>query len=238
MKLESRDLHVSYGTTAVLQGVSLGLPDRAITALIGPSGCGKSTFLRALNRMHDLTLGARVSGRVLLNGRDTRQLPPEELRRRVGMVFQRPNPFPSSIYANVAFGPSLAGMRGHDLDRVVATSLERAGLWGEVKHRLGAAAQGLSGGQQQRLCIARALACGPDVLLLDEPTSALDAAATRAVERLMLDLRGDMALVLVTHSLDQAERVADRIAVFQSGRVIQVGSAAEILIPYRNVNQM
>jgi len=236
--MQTRDLHVSYGTAAVVSGVSLGLPDRAITALIGPSGCGKSTFLRALNRLHDLTPSARVRGRILLDGRDIRALATEELRRRVGMVFQRPNPFPSSIHANVAFGPSLLGVTGRSLDRVVAQSLERAALWDEVKHRLQDGAQGLSGGQQQRLCIARALACAPEVLLLDEPTSALDPAATRAVEQLMRELRRDMALVLVTHSQDQAERVADSVALFQAGRVVQVGSVADALIPNRNVNEV
>jgi len=238
VKMQTRDLHVSYGTAAVVSGVSLGLPDRAITALIGPSGCGKSTFLRALNRLHDLTPSARVRGRILLDGRDIRALATEELRRRVGMVFQRPNPFPSSIHANVAFGPSLLGVTGRSLDRVVAQSLERAALWDEVKHRLQDGAQGLSGGQQQRLCIARALACAPEVLLLDEPTSALDPAATRAVEQLMRELRRDMALVLVTHSQDQAERVADSVALFQAGRVVQVGSVADALIPNRNVNEV
>lgn len=228
-KLETVDLHVHYGPTHALRGVSLKVPDRAVTALIGPSGCGKSTFLRALNRMHDLVPGARVRGRILLDGRDVRRLAPEELRSRVGMVFQRPNPFPMSIYENVAFGPSLFGAAGEQLDAVVQQSLERAALWEEVKGRLHSDARGLSGGQQQRLCIARALAMSPEVLLMDEPCSALDPGATQAVEDLIRTLKQKMAIVIVTHSMGQARRVADQVAFFQGGRLVEVGAAHEVL---------
>lgn len=229
MKMETVDLRVAFGRNEVLKGVSLGVPDRAVTALIGPSGCGKTTVLRALNRMHDLVPGARVRGAVRLDGQDVRQLAPEELRCRVGMVFQRPNPFPTSIYKNVAFGPSLFGVRGRELDRIVATSLERAALWQEVRRRLHSDARSLSGGQQQRLCIARALAMEPEVLLMDEPCSALDPAATRAVEDLILQLRGEVAIAIVTHSMGQAMRVADRVAFFQAGRLVETDEAANLL---------
>ncbi|MFZ5815624.1 MAG: phosphate ABC transporter ATP-binding protein [Bacillota bacterium] len=228
-KMESRDLRVWYGQTQALCGVSLAVPDREVTALIGPSGCGKSTFLRALNRMHDLTPEARVRGRILLDGRPIEQLPPEALRCRVGMLFQRPNPFPMSIHANVAFGPALFGVRGRELDRIVQESLRRAALWEEVKRRLSADATALSGGQQQRLCLARALALEPEVLLMDEPCSALDPGSTEAIEALIRDLRRSMAIVIVTHSMGQARRVAGRVAFFEAGQLIEEGPAARVL---------
>lgn len=229
MKLEATNLHVSYGRLHALKGVSLEIPDRAVTALIGPSGCGKSTFLRSLNRMHDLVRGARVTGTIRLDGTDIAQMAPEDLRCRVGMVFQRPNPFPMSIHANVSFGPSLFGVRGHALDQIVAASLKRAALWNEVKDRLHTDARSLSGGQQQRLCIARALAMEPEVLLMDEPCSALDPGATRAVEELILSLAGEVAIVIVTHSMGQASRVAGQVAFFQSGRLVEAGAASQVL---------
>ncbi|HWH69546.1 MAG TPA: phosphate ABC transporter ATP-binding protein, partial [Candidatus Sulfotelmatobacter sp.] len=216
--------NVYYGPTHALRDASLCMPTRAVTALIGPSGCGKSTFLRALNRMHDLVPGARVTGTVRLDGQDTRQLPPEELRCRIGMVFQRPNPFPLSIYENVSFGPSLFGVKGQELDQIVRESLQRAALWSEVKNRLRADARALSGGQQQRLCIARALAMSPSVLLMDEPCSALDPGSTQAVEELILSLCSEMAIVIVTHSMGQARRVADQVAFFHSGRLVETGA--------------
>ncbi|MEW8979138.1 MAG: phosphate ABC transporter ATP-binding protein [Symbiobacterium sp.] len=228
-KLETRGLRVFYGQREVLRGVSLAVPDRSVVALIGPSGCGKSTFLRSLNRMHDLTPGARVEGRILLDGRPIERLDPRELRCRVGMVFQRPNPFPMSIYQNVAFGPALFGVRGQELDRIVVETLRRAALWDEVKDRLHQDARGLSGGQQQRLCLARALAMEPEVLLMDEPCAALDPAATEAVEALIGELRRRMAVVVVTHSMAQARRVADRVAFFDGGRLVEEGPAAEVL---------
>lgn len=228
-KLATRGLRVYYGGRAALRGVSLAVPDRSVTALIGPSGCGKSTFLRALNRMHDLRHDARVEGRILLDGRPIDRLPPEVLRRRIGMLFQRPNPFPMSIFQNVAFGPALLGVRGKELERIVCSALQRAALWNEVKGRLHQHAGGLSGGQQQRLCLARALAMEPEVLLLDEPCSALDPGATEEIERLIAELRCSMAIVLVTHSLEQARRLADRVAFFQDGRLVEEGPAAEVL---------
>lgn len=229
MKLQTRDLHVYYGSAHALRGVTLGIPDRNVTALIGPSGCGKSTFLRALNRMHDLTPGARVSGSIRLDGTEVTRLSPEVLRCRVGMVFQRPNPFPVSIAANVAFGPSLFGVQGAEMDRIVESSLRKAALWEEVRHRLRADARGLSGGQQQRLCIARALAMEPEVLLMDEPCSALDPASTQAVEELIRSLTGEIAIAIVTHSMSQARRVADRVAFFHAGRLVEEGSTSRVL---------
>ncbi|HLO03280.1 MAG TPA: phosphate ABC transporter ATP-binding protein [Symbiobacteriaceae bacterium] len=229
MKLRIEQLTVDYGGNPVLHGVSLAIPDRQVTALIGPSGCGKSTLLRALNRMHDLYPQIRVGGRVLLDGRDVRRLAPEELRARVGMVFQRPNPFPMSIWANVAFGPSLFGLAGRELDHLVERSLQGASLWSEVKDRLDQDARGLSGGQQQRLCIARALALEPEVLLMDEPSSALDPGSTRAIEELILALKERLAIVLVTHSMAQAGRVADHLALFVGGRLMEEGRPHEVL---------
>jgi phosphate transport system ATP-binding protein len=229
LNLETVDLHVYYGSNHVLEGVTLSLPDRSVTALIGPSGCGKSTFLRALNRMHDLVPGARVLGQIRLDGQDIGRYSPEELRSVVGMVFQRPNPFPMSIYDNVAFGPSLRGVRGARLDRTVSESLKRAALWDEVRQRLHADARGLSGGQQQRLCIARALAMAPAVLLMDEPCSALDPAATLAIDELILQLKRDLAIVLVTHSMGQARRVGDAVVFFHGGKVLEAGPPAVVL---------
>lgn len=229
MKLETVGLNVYYGPAQALKDVSLSIPDKAVTALIGPSGCGKSTFLRALNRMHDLVPGARITGRILLDGQPIAALAPEALRCRVGMVFQRPNPFPMSIYENVAFGPSLFGLRGRELDEIVRSSLRRAALWEEVRRRLKADARSLSGGQQQRLCIARALAMAPEVLLMDEPCSALDPAATQAIDQLILTLKADIAIVIVTHSMAQARRVADQVAVFHGGILVEVGPARQVL---------
>jgi phosphate transport system ATP-binding protein len=228
VKMQVADLHVAYQGAPALKGVSLAIPDRTVTALVGPSGCGKSTFLRALNRMHDLVPGVRVRGQIRLDGQDVYTLPPEALRRRVGMVFQRPNPFPMSIYANVAFGPALLGVRGQALDRIVAGSLQRAALWPEVRRRLHADARALSGGQQQRLCIARALALAPEVLLMDEPCSALDPAATRAIEDLIGILRQEMAIVLVTHHMGQARRLAGQVAVFRAGALAEIGPPEQI----------
>lgn len=228
-KLQANAVSVAYGKAQALHGVSLAFEDRSVTALIGPSGCGKSTFLRALNRMHALVPGVRVTGRILLDSADIAALTDEELRARVGMVFQRPNPFPMSIYENVAFGPSLFGASRREQDRIVRESLERAALWDEVRRRLHADARGLSGGQQQRLCIARALAMQPEVLLMDEPCSALDPASTQAVERLILQLKDSMALIIVTHSMAQARRVADQVVVFHAGRVVEQGPPSEVL---------
>jgi phosphate transport system ATP-binding protein len=202
-------LAVSYGSALAINGVTLDIYRNAITALIGPSGCGKSTFLRCLNRMNDLVPSARVDGKLLFHGIDLygADVDPIEVRRRIGMVFQRPNPFPKSIYDNVAYGLRILGMKDN-LDDRVKHALERAAIWDEVKHRLKRSALGLSGGQQQRLCIARAIAVEPQVVLLDEPASALDPISTQAIEDLMHELKQDYTLVIVTHNMQQAARVA------------------------------
>jgi len=209
------DLSVFYGAVRAVRGVSLGIRGNEITAMIGPSGCGKTTVLRCLNRMNDLIEGARVEGSVRYHGVDLydRAVDPVEVRRRVGMVFQKPNPFPKSIYDNVAFGPRIAGFRG-DTDGLVEQSLRRAALWDEVKDKLRDSAMALSGGQQQRLCIARAIAVEPDVILMDEPCSALDPIATGRIEDLMRELVADYTIVIVTHNMQQAARVSDRTAFF------------------------
>lgn len=229
MKMQVSQLKINYGQVSVIKGINLGLPDRSVTALIGPSGCGKSTLLRAFNRMHDLNPQVRVSGRITLDGRDIDRMAPQEVRCRVGMLFQRPNPFPFSIYQNVAFGPSLFGVRKPELEQIVAHSLEGAALWAEVRHRLHADARTLSGGQQQRLCLARALAVQPEVLLMDEPCSALDPGATQAIEQLIGNLRQEMAVAIVTHSMAQARRVADRVAFLYAGRLVEEGSVEQVL---------
>jgi len=210
-----RDLAVNYGPTTAVSGVTLEIYKNYITAMIGPSGCGKSTFIRCLNRMNDLIPGAKIDGQVLYQGQDIYGdgVDPVEVRRRIGMVFQRANPFPKSIYDNVAWGPRVLGMK-KDLDERVEKALTGAALWNEVKDRLKKSGLSLSGGQQQRLCIARAIAIEPDVLLLDEPASALDPIATTAIEELMHELKKDYTLVIVTHNMQQAARVADLTAFF------------------------
>jgi phosphate transport system ATP-binding protein len=220
-----------YGKTQALHDVDLTIPARAITALIGPSGCGKSTFLRSINRMNETIPGVRHSGRVELDGADVYESNVDvvALRQRVGMVFQRWNPFPKSIYENVAYGPRINGGRSRvELDQIVETSLRRAALWDEVKDRLRASALGLSGGQQQRLCVARALANEPEVLLLDEPASALDPTATQKLEELLYELKRELTVVIVTHNLQQAARVSDRTAFFFLGHVVESGATDQI----------
>ena len=209
------DLSVFYGDFRAVRDVDLAVTRNEITAFIGPSGCGKTTVLRCLNRMNDLIETARVEGRILYHGVDLYDPKVEavEVRRRIGMVFQKPNPFPKSIYDNIAFGPRIGGMKG-DMDEIVEGSLRRAALWEEVKDRLGDSAMGLSGGQQQRLCIARAIAVDPDVLLMDEPCSALDPIATARIEDLMQEIKDDFTIVIVTHNMQQAARVSDRTAFF------------------------
>ncbi len=210
-----RDLSVYYGDFLAVRGVELPIREHEITALIGPSGCGKTTFLRCLNRMNDLIEHARIEGQVLYHGVDLydREVDPVEVRRRIGMVFQKANPFPKSIYENVAFGPRIAGYRG-EMDELVERSLQKAALWDEVKDKLKSSAMSLSGGQQQRLCIARAIAVAPDVILMDEPASALDPIATSRIEDLMRELVTDYTIVIVTHNMQQAARVSDRTAFF------------------------
>ncbi|HET6324176.1 MAG TPA: phosphate ABC transporter ATP-binding protein PstB [Planctomycetaceae bacterium] len=230
-KLEARNLSFFYGATQALFDVTLSIPERSVTALIGPSGCGKSTFLRTLNRMNDIIEGTRVSGHVLLEGTDIYEpgIDVVALRKRVGMVFQKSTPFPKSVFENVAYGPRVSGHRGSKaLAELIEASLRRAGLWDEVKDRLGDSALELSGGQQQRLCIARALATNPDVLLMDEPASALDPASTARVEDLIFELKQNYTIVIVTHNMQQAARVSDRTAFFNHGHLIEVDATPKI----------
>ncbi len=227
----ARDFSFWYGRNQALYEVNITVPQRSIVALIGPSGCGKSTFLRSINRMNDTIPGARQEGSVLLGGKDVyaSDMDVVHLRHRVGMVFQRWNPFPKSIYDNVAYGPRInLGLRGRELDEVVERSLRRAALWDEAKDRLRQSALGLSGGQQQRLCIARALANQPEVLLLDEPASALDPGATQKIEELLFELKSELAIVIVTHNLQQAARVSDYTAFFYLGRLVECDATGEL----------
>ena len=231
-KIVARGVDVFYGEAQALRGIDLDINANEVTALIGPSGCGKSTFLRCLNRMNDVIENCRVEGRIAIDGEDiyADAVDPVLLRARVGMVFQKPNPFPKSIYDNVAYGPRIHGLaRNREaLDEIVERSLVKAGLWNEVKDRLNAPGTGLSGGQQQRLCIARAIAVSPDVILMDEPCSALDPIATARVEELMDELRENYTIVIVTHSMQQAARVSQRTAFFHLGLLVEVGETAQI----------
>ncbi|HRK95183.1 MAG TPA: phosphate ABC transporter ATP-binding protein PstB [Rhodospirillales bacterium] len=228
----TRDVTVHYGTKKALDGVSLDINRNDVTALIGPSGCGKSTYLRCLNRMNDIIPGCRVSGQILLDGEDVygREMDVVHLRARVGMVFQKPNPFPKSIFENVAYGPRIHGIARDktQLEEIVVTSLERAGLFGEVKDRMHEPGTGLSGGQQQRLCIARAIAVQPEVILMDEPCSALDPIATAKIEELMDELRSNYSIVIVTHSMQQAARVSQRTSFFHLGVIVETGETEQI----------
>jgi phosphate transport system ATP-binding protein len=232
-----RDVDIFYGATLAVHGLNMTVYKNVITAMIGPSGCGKSTVVRTLNRMNDSINGFRVSGEVLYHGHDVygNGVDPVEVRRRIGMVFQRPNPFPKSIYDNVAWAPRILGMRS-GLDERVEKALRGAALWDEVKDRLKGSALGLSGGQQQRLCIARAIAIEPDVLLLDEPCSALDPIATASVEELMQDLKRNYTLVIVTHNMQQAARVAERTAFFSLD--VSGGRRAGILVEYDDTEKL
>ncbi|HPV75264.1 MAG TPA: phosphate ABC transporter ATP-binding protein PstB [Gemmatimonadaceae bacterium] len=229
--IEAKQFSFWYGAKQALHGIDLRMPARSVTAFIGPSGCGKSTFLRSINRMNALITGTRHEGELLLDGEDLngRVMDVVQLRQRVGMVFQRWNPFPKSIYDNVAYGPRINGTatRG-EIDDIVESSLRRAALWDEVKDRLKQSALGLSGGQQQRLCIARALANQPEVLLLDEPCSALDPIATQKVEELLYELKSELTIVIVTHNLQQAARVSDQTAFFYLGRLVEVDATERI----------
>jgi phosphate transport system ATP-binding protein len=222
IKVDVRGLSCFYGKTEAVKRVSLTIPEHRITALIGPSGCGKSTFLRALNRMYEMVRNARIEGSILLNGTDIQNIELTQLRRRVGMVFQKANPFPKSIFDNVAYGLRLEGWHGKRLSDEVERSLHRAALWNEVKDHLYKSAYDLSGGQQQRLSIARALALSPEVLLLDEPCSALDPIATARIEELLHELKDACTIAIVTHNLQQASRTADFTAFFMAGKLIEV----------------
>ena len=229
-KIEIVSLNLHYGSFQALKNINLSIREKEITAFIGPSGCGKSTLLKSINRMNDLVEGCRIDGQILLDGQDVyRDMDATLLRRRVGMVFQKPNPFPMSIYDNIAFGPRTHGIRSKaKLDDVVERSLRSAAIWDELKDRLKKNALGLSGGQQQRLCIARALAVEPEVLLMDEPTSALDPISTGKIEDLALQLKQDYTLVMVTHNMQQAARISDRTAFFLLGEVIEYGETQKI----------
>jgi len=230
--MQARQLNVFYADNHAIQNVNLDIGRNEVIALIGPSGCGKSTFIRCLNRMNDSIESARTTGQITLDGEDIyeRNMDVVMLRARVGMVFQKPNPFPKSVYDNVAYGPRIHGLARDrtELDEIVRTSLERAGLWAEVKDRLEEPGTGLSGGQQQRLCIARTIAVNPDVILMDEPCSALDPIATARIEDLIDELKQNYAIAIVTHSMQQAARVSQRTAYFHLGKLIEVGDTDEI----------
>ena len=231
-KMTARNVNVFYGTKKAIDDVSIDVDRENVTAFIGPSGCGKSTFLRTLNRMNDTIPSARVEGVIELDGENiySPAMDVVQLRARVGMVFQKPNPFPKSIYENVAYGPRIHGLAHgkSELDQIVERSLKRAGLWDEVKERLQESGTALSGGQQQRLCIARAIAVDPEVILMDEPCSALDPIATAKIEELIHELRGRYAIVIVTHNMQQAARVSQRTAFFHLGNIIEVGDTETI----------
>ena len=232
VKIACRDINVFYGDKQALFDVNIDIQDRSVTAFIGPSGCGKSTFLRCINRMNDTIPGARVTGRIEIDGQDVndRDVDPVVLRSRVGMVFQKPNPFPKSIFENVAYGPRIHGLASNkaDLEGLVETALKKAGLWKEVADRLHQPGTGLSGGQQQRLVIARAIAVQPRVILMDEPCSALDPIATARIEELIDELRRQYCIVIVTHSMAQAARVSQRTAFFHLGTLVEEGSTEEV----------
>ncbi len=231
LKVTVSDLNLHYEDFHALKNVSLNIEDKEVTALIGPSGCGKSTFLRTINRMNDLIDDVKIEGLVMLEEQDiyNKDVDVAALRRRVGMVFQKPNPFPKSIYENVAYGPRRYGIKAkNQLDEIVERSLKKAAIWEEVKDRLNKSALSLSGGQQQRLCIARALAMEPEVLLMDEPTASLDPIATGRIEELISQLKKDYAIIIVTHSMQQAARISDKTAFFLLGEIVEAGKTKEV----------
>ena len=228
--IEAKEMNLWYSTNHALKNINISLPEKQITALIGPSGCGKSTFLKSLNRMNDLVEGCRIEGEITLDGVNIyKDFDVNILRKRVGMVFQKPNPFPMSIYDNIAYGPRIHGIRSRvKLDEIVETSLRKAAIWDECKDRLKKSALGMSGGQQQRLCIARALAVEPEILLMDEPTSALDPISTSKIEDLAIELREKYTIIMVTHNMQQATRIADKTAFFLLGEVIEFDDTDKI----------
>ncbi len=229
--ITTENLHLYYGEFEALKGINMEIPENEITAFIGPSGCGKSTFLKTLNRMNDLVPGCRIEGKVLYRGEDiyAKKMDPTILRKKIGMVFQKPNPFPMSIYDNVAYGPRLHGTHSKaELNDLVEESLRGAAIWDEVKDRLKKSALGLSGGQQQRLCIARALAVKPDILLMDEPTSALDPISTSKIEDLALELKQRYTIIMVTHNMQQAARISEKTAFFLLGDMVEFGETEQI----------
>lgn len=229
LKFNIEDLNLYYGDFKALKGINMGIEANEITAFIGPSGCGKSTTLKCLNRMNDLVDGCRIEGKIELDGESINSYNINALRKRVGMVFQTPNPFPMSIYNNIAYGPKTHGITDKNtLDEIVERSLKAAAIWNEVKDNLNKNALSISGGQQQRLCIARCLAVEPDVILMDEPTSALDPISTGKIEDLVLELKKDYTIIMVTHNMQQASRVSDKTAFFLSGEVVEFGDTYEI----------
>ena len=229
-KFEIKDLNLHYGSFHALKGINMEIPQNEITAFIGPSGCGKSTFLKTLNRMNDLVEGCKITGEVLLDNENIYgNMDVNLLRKRVGMVFQNPNPFPMSVYDNIAYGPRTHGIRSKvKLDEIVERSLRQAAIWDELKDRLKKSALGLSGGQQQRLCIARAIAVEPEVILMDEPTSALDPISTSRIEDLALELKKNYTIIMVTHNMQQAARISDRTAFFLLGDVVEYGNTEQM----------
>lgn len=234
-KIEVNKLNLYYTDFHALKDVNINIARNAVTAFIGPSGCGKSTFLRTINRMNDLIDGVRINGKITLDGTDIQKYDVIELRKRVGMVFQKPNPFPMSVYDNIAYGPRVHGMRDkRKLDEIVEKSLKSAAIWDEVKDRLKKSALGLSGGQQQRLCIARVLAVEPEVLLMDEPTSALDPGSTLKIEDLMENLKKDYTVVIVTHNMQQAGRISDYTAFFLSGEIVECDKTENVFYKPRD----
>lgn len=238
VKISAKDVDLFYGSKQALFGINLNFKENSVTSLIGPSGCGKSSFLRCINRMNDTILSCKILGLITIDNQDIydRNLDVVLLRSKVGMVFQKPNPFPKSIYENVAYGPRIHGIfdnRKH-LDEIVETSLQKAGLWDEVKDRLNDQASGLSGGQQQRLCIARTIAISPQVILMDEPCSALDPIATAKIEELIDELKENFTIVIVTHSMQQAARVSDMTAFFNMGKIVEYGATSQIFTNPRN----
>lgn len=230
MKFDIKNLHLHYGDFHALKGIDMQIPENKVTAFIGPSGCGKSTFLKTLNRMNDFVEGCKIDGTVLLDGKNVYgDIEVNELRRRVGMVFQKPNPFPMSIYDNIAYGPRTHGIKAKSkLDEIVERSLKQAAIWDETKDRLKKSALGMSGGQQQRLCIARALAVEPEVLLMDEPTSALDPISTSKIEDLVWELKDKYTIIMVTHNMQQAARVSDKTAFFLLGEAVEFDDTQKI----------
>ena len=230
MKIDVKDFNLYYGDFHALKNINIGMPEHEVSALIGPSGCGKSTLLKSLNRMNDLVPGVKITGRAALDGVDIYgNIDVNDLRRRVGMVFQTPNPFPMSVYDNVAYGPRTHGIRARgELDAIVEKSLRQAAIWDELKDRLKKSALALSGGQQQRLCIARALAVAPEVLLMDEPTSALDPISTSRIEDLINELKGQYTIVIVTHNMQQAARISDQTAFFLHGEMVECAPTLDI----------
>ncbi len=232
-KISAQDVHFFYGSFEALKGISLEIPANMVTALIGPSGCGKSTFLRCINRMNDLIDGSRLAGKIQIDGEDIyeKSVDVVELRKEVGMVFQKPNPFPTSIYDNVAYGPRIHGIKKKsELDHLVESSLKKAALWDEVKDKLRARGTELSGGQQQRLCIARTIAVQPKVILMDEPCSALDPIATSRIEDLIFELKNDFTIIIVTHNMQQAQRASDLTAFFNGGSVVEFNRTQNIFL--------